>query len=312
MRSFYPVKVNPPVPGSAESLDQVKVYKGKSVQPVVITGARGTLGQAFAKVCEVRGVPYRLLSRAQMDIADLQSVQTVLNDLQPWAVINAAGYVRVDQAEVDQERCFRENLTGPVNLAKVCSDLEIPFLSFSSDLVFDGQASQPYVETSQVLPLNIYGQSKAAAEKKLLDIYPQTLVIRTSAFFGPWDNFNFITASLRAIQQGELFSAASDLKVSPTYVPDLVNTALNLIVDGEKGIWHLANIGEVTWADLAVEAAKAAQLDPLQVIAKPSSELGLQALRPPYSVLGSERGMLLPSLEHALSRYFNEAPWRRS
>jgi len=107
-------------------------------------------------------------------------------------------------------------------------------------------------------------------------------------------------------ERSEFFVAADDATVSPTYVPDLAHACLDLLVDGERGIWHLASPGAVTWADLARRAAELAALDPALVEGRPTAALGLAAPRPPYAVLGSGRGVLLPPLEDALARYFEE------
>lgn len=273
---------------------------------LVIVGARGTLGRAFARICKIRGIPYRLLSRADMDIADADMVAATLGALQPWAVVNAAGYVRVDDAEREPERCFRENAQGPGALAQVCARLGLPLLTFSSDLVFDGEQDRPYHEADPALPLNVYGRSKAEAERLVLAHCPRSLVVRTSAFFGPWDEYNFVTVALRTLAAGQRFRAADDAIVSPTYVPDLVNACLDLLIDGESGIWHLANQGQISWAALARRMAQAAGLDPRRVIACRQDELALPARRPRYSVLSSERGILLPPLDRALERYLAE------
>jgi dTDP-4-dehydrorhamnose reductase len=179
-------------------------------------------------------------------------------------------------------------------------------LTFSSDLVFDGASREPYVESDGVAPLCVYGQSKAEAEAWVLESHPAALVIRTSAFFGPWDQYNFVTVMLRTLASGQTFVAADDSVVSPTYVPDLTHACLDLLIDGERGLWHLANEGEVTWAELARRVAELAGLDASMVQGKPTTALGLKARRPLYSVLGSQRGVLLPSLENALKRYFDE------
>jgi dTDP-4-dehydrorhamnose reductase len=278
----------------------------KSVRPIAITGATGTLGSAFARLCELRGIPYRLLTRKEMDIADPASVDTALTELQPWAVINAAGYVRVDDAEREVDACLRVNADGPAILAAACARRKVALLTFSSDLVFDGTSLSPYVESDTVAPLNVYGRSKAEAEERVLEAYPSSLVIRTSAFFGPWDEYNFLTVALRTLAAGHTFVAAEDTVVSPTYVPDLVHTSLDLLIDGECGLWHLANPGATAWADLARWAAKEAGLDVNRIHPVSTSTLGLAAPRPTYSVLSSERGVLLPSLENAIARYFHE------
>jgi dTDP-4-dehydrorhamnose reductase len=100
--------------------------------------------------------------------------------------------------------------------------------------------------------------------------------------------------------------AANDIYISPTYVPDLVHTTLDLLVDGEKGIWHLANEGAITWADLAYLTARKLKFNGNLIKAVPSSHLNLAAQRPEYTVLGTEKGQMLPTLENALERYFIE------
>jgi dTDP-4-dehydrorhamnose reductase len=284
--------------------------KGEAARPILITGATGTLGRAFARVCEVRGLAYRLLSRGEMDIADAGSVERALSEYEPWAVVNTAGFVRVDDAEREAEKCMRENATGPKTLAEACARSGVKLVTFSSDLVFDGRSKTPYVESNAAAPLNVYGRSKAEAEAAVLAALPSALVIRTSAFFGPWDEHNFVTHALRAISSGRTFRAADDAVVSPTYVPDLVHAALDLLIDDERGVWHLANVGAVTWADFARRAAELADLDARLVEGCTTESLGLAAARPLYSVLASERGPLLPPLDAALSRYLGECEVR--
>src|SRR5919198_771996 len=115
-------------------------------RPLLITGATGTLGRAVARLCELRGLPYVLLTRAELDIADRASVRSALEGIRPWAVVNAAGYVRVDDAEHEPRRCRRENADGPAVLACECARRAVPLVTFSSDLVFDGEKRAPYVE----------------------------------------------------------------------------------------------------------------------------------------------------------------------
>jgi dTDP-4-dehydrorhamnose reductase len=274
-------------------------------QPLLITGATGTLGRAYARLCDIRGLPYKLLTRQDMDIADPASVAAALERWQPWAVVNAAGYVRVDDAESDP-RNWRENVDGPVVLAKACARRGIRLVSFSSDLVFDGSLDRPYVETDPTAPLCAYGRTKAEAEHRMLAAAPQTLVVRTAAFFGPWDRHNFVTQALAALRRGQPWPAAHDQWVSPTYVPDLVRTSLDLLVDGEHGLWHLANRGAVSWLELAQMAAEAAGLDRALVQGRSGAELGQVACRPRYSALDSARGAVMPTLEEGLLRYLDE------
>lgn len=276
------------------------------IRPVLITGGRGTLGRAFARICAARAIPCRLLSREDFDIADRDSVGKVLFQTQPWAVINAAGYVRVDDAERERVRCYRENTLGPVILAQECADRGIQFLTFSSDLVFGGNRTRPYIETDSPAPLNLYGTTKAEAEQRVLSLMPAALIVRSSAFFGPWDEHNFVNIALRTLALNHEFRAAADATVSPTYVPDLVNGCLDLLIDRESGIWHVANEGEITWAGLAQTAAEYARVRANTLVSCELEDLKFAAKRPRYSALGSERALLLPNLDDALRRFISE------
>jgi dTDP-4-dehydrorhamnose reductase len=278
-------------------------------RPLVILGATGTLGRAFSRLCDVRGIPYHLLDRGQLDLEDPHSVDSALRTLRPWAVVNAAGYVRVDDAEQDAERCLLTNATAPALLASACARYGVRLVTFSSDLVFDGSHGilhRPYVESDPVAPLGVYGRSKAQMEERVLSLLPDALVIRTSALFGPWDEANFITSTLKALAERRTVRVADDEVVSPTYVVDLVHAALDLLIDRESGVWHLANRGALSWADFARTAAELADMDPGHLEARPGRMLRRQARRPRYSVLGSERGALMPTLEDALQRYLED------
>ncbi|WP_205123553.1 family 1 glycosylhydrolase [Cognatilysobacter lacus] len=279
---------------------------GTNSAPLLVTGATGTLGRAFALVCGQRDLNCRVLTRAEMDITDPDSIERAMDTYRPWAVINTAGYVRVDDAEQDAERCFLENSQGPANLAAVCARHRLPLVTFSSDMVFDGENDAPYVESDSTRPLNIYGESKARAERLVLDRHPDALVVRTSSFFGPWDAHNFITIALRTLRSGKPFQVSEDMTVSPTYVPDLVNACLDLLIDRAAGIWHLTNTGEVTWADLALRAARMANVDHSRLEVCTDLRAQLAAARPRYSALGSHRAFPLPTLDDALGRYMRQ------
>lgn len=276
------------------------------MQPVLITGATGTLGRALTRVSGARGIACRATTRAELDIADPASVAAALDRIEPWAVVNTAGYVRVDDAEQEGAACRRENADGPAVLAAACARRGVALLTFSSDLVFDGRKGAPYDEADPPAPLNAYGRSKAEAEARVLDAHAEALVVRTSAFFGPWDEHNFVTVALGRLAAGEPFAAADDAVVSPTYVPDLAHACLDLLLDSESGLWHLSSGGAATWADLARAAARAAGVDGSRIEGVPTRSLGLAAPRPLYSALGTRRGALMPPLEGALRRYHHD------
>ena len=271
-------------------------------QPVLISGATGSLGRAFALICKQRNIEFRILDRAEMDIADPHSVAAALERWRPWSVVNASGYVRIDAAESELERCVRENTTGPTVLARHCAEAGIGLLTFSSDQVFSGNAARPWLEHDETRPVNVYGRSKAAAERAVLDACRKALVVRTGAFFGPWDETNFLAQTFAALRAGRHVPAAADVRVSPTYLPDLVNVSLDLLIDAESGVWHLANVGDVSWFEFAQSACSMAGVDG-QGLVSCSGLRGAQAPRAAYSVLASKRGRLMPTLEHALDRF---------
>ncbi|GAB3171125.1 dTDP-4-dehydrorhamnose reductase [Telluribacter humicola] len=276
-------------------------------RPLLILGKTGTLGTAFARICDLRGLNYRNFDRCQLDITNQTQVERIVDELNPWAIVNATGYVKVDEAETDEDNCIGCNATGPAYLAQLCERRGIKLLSFSTDLVFDGEKRQPYVESDRVAPLSVYGRSKVLAEQNLLAHNPSSLIVRTSQFFGPWDQSNFVVQVLNQLQKGEEMVAAGDVFISPTYVPDLVNMSLDLMQDDEEGIWHLSNTGQSTWADLARQVAERIGEDSSLIRAVPQSQMQWIAPRPQYSVLKSEKGAQLPSLDNALDRFFYEA-----
>ena len=275
---------------------------GNHARVILITGSEGTLGRAFNRIAEQRGLACRAAGRKELDICSKRAVADYLDHVDPWAVINTAGYVKVDDAENDAAQCYAVNTEGASLLAEECVRRGIQFATFSTDLVFDGNKRAAYLETDPASALNTYGASKVLLERRVAEL-PGCLVIRTSAFFGPWDQQNFLSITFEQLRRGCPVRVANDTVVSPTYVPDLVNVALDLIIDHEHGIWHLANRGALTWYEFATLAAERAGLDPTLILGKATDELSLRARRPPFSALGSERGKLMPALEDAINRW---------
>jgi dTDP-4-dehydrorhamnose reductase len=281
-----------------------------SDRPLLVLGATGTLGRAFVRVCHQRGLPVLCAGRQHVDVTHPQSIRVLLQKLDPWAVVNATGYVRVDDAEQDSDTCYGVNTTGAVNVAAACQAHGVPLVTYSSDLVFDGSQATPYTEADTPRPLSVYGASKAEAERRVLEVMPGALVIRTSAFFGPWDPHNFVVQTLRSVGNGRRVSVAGDIVVSPTYVPDLVTATLDLLIDGERGLWNLANEGATTWFDFACEAADACgeRVDLIERVT--AADLGWPAARPSYSALASVRGGTMRPREKAMSAFAEHREWR--
>ena len=161
-------------PGWWRRAPRLYPWSGKCRKPagggrkLLITGATGTLGNAFARVCEERALPFCLTARDEMDLCDPRSIARALKRHEPWAVINTAGFVRVADAEREVDACMAANAGGAAALAEACAAAGVPLVTFSSDLVFDGRLGRRYDEEDETGPGCVYGRSKAEAEKRVL------------------------------------------------------------------------------------------------------------------------------------------------
>lgn len=274
----------------------------KASASLLIAGITGSLGQAFVRAAQHRGLSFIATSRAQMALDDPQSIEAVLHKYRPWAVINATGWVRVDDAEQEAEQCHASNTAGALALAQACENMGIANVHFSSDLVFDGAHPAPYAEDAELRPLNVYGESKALADAALLAM-TTPLVIRTAAFFSPFDRYNFAHHLVETLRQNRTFLASAEHQVSPTYVPHLANHVLDLAIDRAKGLWHVSNGDTLSWFDFAREISAACGLDKGQIDMATADELGWVAPRPKQSGLRTHHGQTLPPLTHSIAAF---------
>jgi dTDP-4-dehydrorhamnose reductase len=285
--------------GKARRLPRARLRRAR---PILICG-NGMLGGVFAEVCSERGLAFRACSRAEIDICDPESIARAIEQLRPWAVINAAGYARVVEAEQEPARCHHENVMGATALAAGAAASNLPLIMFSSDLVFDGRSSLPYVESSPVSPTSVFGRSKVAAESAVLTADSRALCVRTSALFGSPPQTNYLTHALQTLKSGGRFAAPEDVIVSPTFVPDLVQASLDLLIDGQRGLWHVVNQGSVSWARLVQLAADSVNIDTRLLERRQAVDDVRACGRSRSTALSSERGVLLPTLEDAIARY---------
>lgn len=263
---------------------EMEVRPPLSVGGLLIIGHKSALGRGFARICGIRGLPAHLVDLAEIDMTNLVSINSVLDHYRPWGVIDAT----------------HSTPSGPVGrrgsplVAGACAAREIPLVAFSSDAVFNGGLGRPYVETDIPTPTGIYGIGMVATERAVLQACPQALIIRTGAVFGPWDRQNFVFEVLSALKVGRAFSTVPAGRITPAYAPDLVNRALDLLIDGERGLWHLANAGGISWYNFARSAAAAAALDGNLIAEPPNGQDSTE--------LASQRGSLLPSVHQAIER----------
>ena len=250
---------------------------------ILVAGASGKLGGELIAACAHRGLDVIAPSRAEMDVTDLRQVLSTVEHHKPWAVINAAGSRHTDGAP--RQQIYGVNSMGAENLAKVCARSEIPYMLFSTDRVFDGALGRPYLEGDPTNPACFLGGSKAEAERRVAAAHKASLIIRASRLFGPNDCPDDLLSTFPMLLGDTPFLAA-------TYAPDLVRTALDLLVDGETGTWHLSNAGAVSLDEYARD----------HDIRSRSSGFPNRLI-----VLGSERGRLMPNLRDALARHRHSA-----
>jgi dTDP-4-dehydrorhamnose reductase len=224
---------------------------------ILVAGRRGRLARALIEEAKRTGFSVRALGRPELDIVDPDSVRRAVAALSPSAIVNAAGNVVLDDAERQPERAFAVNRDGAANLAEAAARAGIPFLQVSSDYVFDGNKTTPYVEDDLTGPLNIYGQSKVAGEEAVLAVYPSAVIVRTSWIFGIHGT-NFVTTMLRLAETQEVVRVVADQYGTPTADVDLAQGLLDITAQLLKGnttqtggIYHLANSGDSTWLGLA-------------------------------------------------------------
>ena len=280
--------------------------EGHEPRPVLITGARGTLGYAFARLCDHRNIACAALAHEELDIADVGAVEDALARYKPWAIINAAGFADIDGAQRDMARCERVNVQGAVGLARACQERGLPFLTLSSSQVFDAGKRGAYMESDTPAPVNAYGCSQAKAEAQILAMGSDALIVRAGACFGPWDDRNFLTHDLRELAQGRVVRASGDTAFTPAYVPDLVHACLDLLIDGERGVWHIAHPDGVSHAQLLTLVGEACGLDCGLIQPVTLRSLRLPAPRARVCALASERGQLVQALDAALACYLND------
>jgi len=223
--------------------------------PILIAGRRGRIAHDLIEQAKCLALPMQALGRPCLDIEDADSIARAIDEVRPRAIINAAGYVAVDEAERDPERAFALNRDGAARLAAAA--VGIPFVHLSTDYVFDGSKRAPYVEDDAPAPLSVYGRSKAAGEEAVLARNPSALVVRTSWVYSA-HGANFLTTMLQLAQSQDKVRVVADQYGSPTAGAELAQALLAImqrLLDDPAGlapgIYHVAGTGEATWYGFA-------------------------------------------------------------
>ncbi|WDL95158.1 dTDP-4-dehydrorhamnose reductase [Alicyclobacillus sp. ALC3] len=254
------------------------------MKTVLVTGADGQLGQELLQGPQehLRMVGY---NRHQLDVCNVDCVQSVFEDLRPDAVVHAAAYTSVDRAETDALQALRVNALGTRNVVEAARRVGAKVCYISTDYVFDGTSDGAYRETDRPSPINVYGQSKWFGEVLAQSGTPAHFVVRTSWLYGQY-GANFVTKILALAEHQGVLQVVNDQTGSPTYARDLAGFIVQLLDTDHYGIYHASNAGTCSWYEFAKEIFRCARRD-VRVIPCTSAEFPQSARRPLSSALHS-------------------------
>jgi dTDP-4-dehydrorhamnose reductase len=270
---------------------------------VVIAGAAGMLGRDMHLAAGNAGHDVVGFGRAEMDVADPDSVRRRLELERPDIVINCAAWTDVDGAETAETAAFAVNGTGAGNVAAGAREVGAAVVFVSTDYVFDGEKAEPYVESDQPAPLSAYGRTKLAGEEATAAANKRHFIVRSAGLFGIGGG-NFVDTMLRLAESTNEVLVVRDQVTSPTYTWHLAYGLTRLIEGIEYGIHHMAAAGQCSWYEFAREIFEQAKVD-TKVLSGTTEMLGRPAPRPAFSALQSQRehAILLPSWHDGLAGY---------
>lgn len=276
---------------------------------VLVTGVKGQLGYDVVNELEKRGIEAVGVDIQEMDITDAVSVEKVMKEAAPDAVIHCAAYTAVDAAEENVEACRKVNADGPRNIAEVCKELDIKMIYISTDYVFDGQGEHIWEPEDERAPKSIYGQTKYEGELAVQELLDKYFIVRIAWVFGI-NGKNFVKTMLRLAETHDTITVVNDQFGSPTYTYDLAKLLVDMVQTEKYGVYHATNEGFCSWYDFACAIFQEAGVK-VNVVPVTSAEYGAKANRPMNSRMSKEKltenGFeRLPSWEDALKRYVKE------
>jgi dTDP-4-dehydrorhamnose reductase len=279
-----------------------------SFQPMVIVGAGGRLGAALGREYQ-RDYDVTSFERIQLDLGRLDRVRSALSKAKFDLLINCAALTNVDYCESHREEAFVVNAEAPPLLAEIANEKSAKLVHFSTDYVFDGKKTDPYVEEDKAVPLSVYGESKLEGERRVLEVSSQHLVVRLSWVFGP-DKPGFIDQIIQRARENDVVTAVADKFSAPTYTIDVANWLRLAIDKSANGILHLANNGGCSWQEWAQYAIDVCRSLGIPLKAKRVGAVSLAdmknfvAQRPVHTVLSTAKFAALTGVQ---PRHWREA-----
>ncbi|UCD57792.1 MAG: dTDP-4-dehydrorhamnose reductase [Candidatus Hydrogenedentota bacterium] len=284
----------------------------------LLIGADGQLGSDLRKAYPVDDlVP---LTIADLDVCDYPEVDRIFREHSPDVVINTAAYHRVDECEDYPEKAMEVNALAVRNLAVVCKRIDAILVHFSTDYVFDGEASRPYTEADTPRPLSAYAISKLAGEHYIRYVHDKHFIIRLCGLYGVTGSMekgtNFVETMLKLAKEGKDIKVVNDQTLTPTYTRALAPRIKALIETKQYGLYHMACEGACSWYDFARGIFELSGLKP-NLSPTTSDVYRTPAKRPRYSVLENENLKSVPGVppmphwRDALKEYLEERKMSR-
>jgi len=267
---------------------------------ILIAGGEGQVGREFPGCAAMPNSKFEIIcaGRQQLDVSSRQSVISIIENVRPSVIVNAAAYTAVDRAEEEQQMAFSVNRDGAEILATACAQHEIPLIHISTDYVFDGKKSGDYVESDNVNPQSVYGRSKQEGEQKIQKILEQHIILRTSWVFGPFGK-NFVYTMVGLAKQRKELRVVNDQFGCPTDASGIAIAILlicNKIIAGEKidwGIYHYSGSPKTSWYEFSkkiIECVKVyTQLTVENISPIATSDYPTAAVRPQNSTLNCDK-----------------------
>jgi dTDP-4-dehydrorhamnose reductase len=249
---------------------------------VLITGANGQLGRDLV---EIFGLEHEVTGYGSkdLDVRELEQCRKILGQIRPDAIIHAAAYTAVDQAESDEDEAYSVNAFGSRNIALAAEEIGAKLCYISTDYVFDGTSNIPYKEYDNTNPCSVYGKSKLAGEKLVSSLSKRYFIVRTSWVYGQYGN-NFVKTMLKLGKEKPLLRVVDDQIGSPTYTIDLCHFLMDLISTEKYGIYHASNTESCSWYEFAkaifAETGYTIQVEPCT-----TNEFPRPAPRPKLSIM---------------------------
>lgn len=262
---------------------------------VLVTGSSGQLGQSLQFIApNYPQIDFVFCDSKTLEITNFENCETIFSKYKPDFCINAAAYTAVDKAENEPEKAFAINVTGAKNLAEVSKKFDTVLLHISTDFVFDGSKTKPYIETDIPNPTGVYGQTKLDGEKVIQQIWEKHFIIRTSWVYSQFGN-NFMKTMLRLASERDTISVVNDQIGTPTNAVDLAEILVKIILTDNRqpttdnfGIYNFSHEGQCSWYDFAKKIFEINNIN-INLLPIPTSSFPTLAKRPSFSVLDKRK-----------------------